>query len=74
MRVAGCNPVMSEQDDVSIPWFGARRRARELASELATVRAALSQLGGLSVHELEQKKAALAEHSNRDGGTRTDAR
>jgi len=43
-----------------IPIFGARRRARELATEAARLRGELDRLGALSVVELEQRRVALA--------------
>jgi hypothetical protein len=52
--------------EVVIPWFGARRVARELASQVAAIsierdelRGQLNRLGALTVVELEAKKAGL---------------
>jgi hypothetical protein len=50
--------VAAEAPDV--PLFGARRKARELASEVAELRVHLDRLGGLTVIELEGKRDALA--------------
>ncbi len=44
----------------SVPVFGARKRARELATEVAELRSQLDRLGGLSVIELESRRDALA--------------
>jgi hypothetical protein len=43
-----------------IPVFGARKKARELAGEVARLRGELDRLGVLSVVELEQRRVALA--------------
>jgi predicted nuclease with TOPRIM domain len=45
--------------DQSVPLFGARKKARELAVEVADLRAQLQCLGGLSVIELEEKSREL---------------
>lgn len=45
--------------DQSVPLFGARKKARELAVEVADLRAQLERLGGLSVIELEEKSRQL---------------
>ena len=52
--------------EVVIPWFGARRVARDLATQVATLtierdqlRGQLDRLGALAVVELEAKKAGL---------------
>ena len=52
--------------EIVIPWFGARRVARELASQVSTItserdqlRGQLDRLGVLAVVELEAKKAGL---------------
>jgi hypothetical protein len=44
----------------SVPVFGARKMARELASEVVELRVQLDRLGGLSVIELETRREALA--------------
>jgi hypothetical protein len=44
----------------AVPVFGARKRARELAIEVAELRAQLDRLGGLSVIELESRREELA--------------
>ena len=43
-----------------IPVFGARKKARELAGEVARLRGELDRLGVLSVVELEQRRSTLA--------------
>lgn len=43
-----------------IPVFGARKKAKELAAEVATLRAELDRLGAMSMLELEQRREALA--------------
>jgi hypothetical protein len=43
----------------SVPVFGARKKARELATEVVALRAQLDRLGGLSVIELEGKRDSL---------------
>lgn len=45
---------------VSVPVFGARKKARELAVEVAELRGQLERLGGLEVIELEAKRDELA--------------
>lgn len=45
--------------EVSIGLFGARGRAKELAAEVQILRAQLDKVGGLSLLEIEQRKAAL---------------
>jgi hypothetical protein len=47
--------------DQSVPLFGARKKARELATEVADLRAQLERLGGLSVIELEEKSRQLGQ-------------
>lgn len=44
----------------SVPMFGARKKARELAVEVAELRGQLERLGGLEVIELEAKRDELA--------------
>jgi hypothetical protein len=44
-----------------IPVFGARKRAKELAEEVAQLRVELDRLGALSLAELERRRVALAE-------------
>jgi hypothetical protein len=44
----------------SAPVFGARKKARELATEVAELRNQLDHLGGLSVIELESRRDALS--------------
>ena len=46
--------------DRSVPLFGARKRARELADEVGELKSQLDRLGGLTVLELESKRDALA--------------
>lgn len=45
--------------DSSVPVFGARKKAKELAREVSELRQQLDRLGGLSVLELEAKRDAL---------------
>jgi hypothetical protein len=47
-------------EDVHIPLFGARRRARELEAELAASRAELARIGGLSLVEIERRRDEVA--------------
>jgi hypothetical protein len=47
--------------DQNVPLFGARKKARELAAEVADLRAQLERLGGLSVIELEEKGRQLSQ-------------
>jgi hypothetical protein len=49
-----------EEHPERIPMFGARRKARELATEVTRLRGELNRLGILSVVELEQRRIALA--------------
>ncbi|HEV7482492.1 MAG TPA: DUF4041 domain-containing protein [Solirubrobacterales bacterium] len=51
----------SVEVDQSVPLFGARKRAKELAAETSELRRELDRLGGLTVLELEAKKQALAD-------------
>jgi len=44
----------------SVPMFGARKKARELAMEVSELRGQLERLGGLEVIELENKRNELA--------------
>lgn len=44
---------------LSVPMFGARKKARELAVEVAELRGQLERLGGLEVIELETKREEL---------------
>jgi hypothetical protein len=44
----------------SVPVFGARKKARELATEVAELRTQLDRLGALSVIQLEANRDALA--------------
>jgi hypothetical protein len=46
--------------DARIPIFGARRRAMQLATEAAGLRADLARLGGLSLLEVEQRRIAVS--------------
>jgi DNA repair exonuclease SbcCD ATPase subunit len=48
---------VAQTDD--IPVFGARKKAKQLAAEVATLRAELERLGAMSVIELEQRREAL---------------
>jgi Domain of unknown function (DUF4041)/Meiotically up-regulated gene 113 len=43
----------------SVPVFGARKKARELATEVVELRAQLDRLDGLSVIELEERRDSL---------------
>jgi hypothetical protein len=43
----------------SVPVFGARKKARELAAQVVELRAQLDRLGGLTVIELEDRRDAL---------------
>lgn len=52
----GDSPAVS---DPSIPVFGVRRKARELAAEVTELRGQLDRLGGLTVIELEARRDAL---------------
>jgi hypothetical protein len=45
--------------DSSVPVFGARKKAKELAREVSELRQQLDRIGGLSVLELEAKRDAL---------------
>jgi hypothetical protein len=47
--------------DQGVPLFGARKRARELAAEVAELRGQLDRLGGLTVLELEDRRRELTE-------------
>jgi hypothetical protein len=66
------------EDVPSVPLFGVRKRARELASEVAELRTQLDRLGGLSVIELETRRDALSAETARSlaflGGTADDLR
>ncbi|MDX6586043.1 MAG: hypothetical protein QOI31_516 [Solirubrobacterales bacterium] len=52
---------MSDVDASTVPIFGARKRAKELAEEVASLREELDRLGALSLIELERRRASLAE-------------
>lgn len=57
----GSTGQASETDQrVKVPFFGARRRARELAEELATLRRRTDELGILSTLELQERRDALS--------------
>lgn len=49
----------SEMQTVSVPVFGARKKAKELAAQVNELREQLDRLGGLTVLELESKRDAL---------------
>jgi Domain of unknown function (DUF4041)/T5orf172 domain len=53
--------IATEAEVPNVPVFGARKRARELAIEVADLRSQLDRLGGLSVIELEARREALAD-------------
>jgi hypothetical protein len=59
---------MSNADSVSVPLFGARKRARELAAEAEHLRAQLERLGGLSLLEVQTRRQALAEEIAQEEG------
>jgi hypothetical protein len=61
-------------DDASIPLFGARGKAKELAAEVVTLRAHLTELGAMEVVELERQRAALAAQIAADRHTMADER
>jgi hypothetical protein len=72
MAILNTQPTMRP----SVPWFGARKLARTLLDEIEAVRAErdglrdeLTRLGGLTVLQLEAKRAelesAIAEQANR---------
>lgn len=46
-------------EPLNVPMFGARKKARELAVEVAELRGQLERLGGLEVIELETKREGL---------------
>jgi hypothetical protein len=52
--------VRSVAPEPSVPLFGARKRAKELAGEVADLKSQLDRLGGLTVLELESRRDALA--------------
>jgi hypothetical protein len=43
-------------DEIHVPLFGARRRARELESELGVLRAELERVGALTLFEIERRR------------------
>ena len=49
----------SEMQTASVPVFGARKKAKELAAQVNELREQLDRLGGLTVLELESKRDAL---------------
>src|SRR6478735_3703723 len=49
----------SEMQTTSVPVFGARKKAKELAAQVNELREQLDRLGGLTVLELESKRDAL---------------
>lgn len=49
----------SEMQAASVPVFGARKKAKELAAQVNELREQLDRLGGLTVLELESKRDAL---------------
>lgn len=49
----------SEMQVASVPVFGARKKAKELAAQVNELREQLDRLGGLTVLELESKRDAL---------------
>jgi Domain of unknown function (DUF4041)/T5orf172 domain len=58
---------MSEPDSSSIPVFGARKRAKELAAEADRLRGELDRLGALSLVEIEDRRKSLAAEIEREG-------
>lgn len=59
MATEESSPAVTE-DVPSVPVFGARKKARELASEVVELRGQLDRLGGFSVIELETRRDALS--------------
>lgn len=53
----------SPQEQEKVPLFGARGKARELAAEVAVLRAQLEQTGALSLFEIQRRKAALEQEA-----------
>jgi hypothetical protein len=51
--------VSGTEEALSLPLFGARKKARELGMEVAELRGQLKRLGGLEVIELEAKREEL---------------
>lgn len=46
--------------DTRVPLFGARRRVKELAAEVADLRSQLERVGGLSLFEVERRRSEVA--------------
>jgi hypothetical protein len=53
-------PTAQPEAPAKIPWFGARKRARDLAAELAQLRQRTAELGLLSIVELQERRDSLA--------------
>lgn len=47
-------------DDARVPLFGARRRVKELAGEVAELRSQLDRVGGLTFLEVQQRQSEVA--------------
>jgi len=46
-------------DDARVPLFGARRRVKELAAEVADLRSQLDRVGGLTLFEVERRRSEV---------------
>lgn len=53
-------PAAQPEAPARIPWFGARKRARELAADLAQLRQRTAELGLLSIVELHERRDSLS--------------
>lgn len=58
---AAVPPATAQPAERSVPIFGARKKARELGSEVEALRAELQRVGALDAHEIEQERAAARE-------------
>jgi hypothetical protein len=47
-------------DDARVPLFGARRRVKELAAEVAELRSQLDRVGGFTLLEVERRRSEVA--------------
>jgi hypothetical protein len=61
------NPIATAESEPSVPVFGARKKAKQLAAEVAGLRQELDRIGALSVIELEQRRQALAQEIEEQG-------
>jgi flagellar motility protein MotE (MotC chaperone) len=57
--VSGTSPA-ARPDDARAPLFGARRRVKELAGEVAELRTQLDRVGGLTLLEIERHRLEVA--------------